>query len=88
MNKTKFKELVIEGKITNQGNKNKDSEQGMWFNFSNVKNDIVEIKNNQDLKKIMSNENKVEINKKTKEEIEKPVKEKEKKNKSTINKEK
>lgn len=86
MNKTKFKELVIEGKITNQGNKNKDSEQGMWFNFSNVKNDIVEIKNNEDFKKIMSNENKVEINKKTKEEIEKPLKEK--KNKSTINKEK
>jgi hypothetical protein len=52
MNKDKFKELVVKGKITNQGNKNKDSEQGMWFNFLNVKDDIIEIKTNEDFFKI------------------------------------
>ena len=52
MNKDTFKKLVSDGKITNQGSKNKDSEQGMWFRFSNVKNDIPIIKTNEDIIKL------------------------------------
>ena len=52
MNKDIFKKLVNDGKITNQGSKNKDSEQGMWFRLSNVKNDITLIKTNEDIIKL------------------------------------
>lgn len=55
MNKLKFNELVEENKIKNQGNKNKDSEQGMWFKFSDVKDDLVQIKTNNDFHKFVSN---------------------------------
>jgi hypothetical protein len=49
INKDTFKKLVDEGKITNQGSKNKDSEQGMWFRYSNVKKDITTITTNEDI---------------------------------------
>jgi hypothetical protein len=55
LNKTTFKNLVNQGKITNQGNKNKDSHQGMWFKYSNVKNDIKIIKSNEDLLELARN---------------------------------
>jgi len=49
MNKNTFKKLIIKGKITNQGSKNKDSEQGMWFTYSNVKNDVAVINTIDDI---------------------------------------
>jgi hypothetical protein len=64
INKDTFKKLVDEGKITNQGSKNKDSEQGMWFRYSNVKNDIMTITANEDIIKLINyeDENKEEDN--------------------------
>jgi hypothetical protein len=56
INRDTFKKLVDEGKITNQGSKNKDSEQGMWFRYSNVKNDIMTIKTNEDIIKLIKND--------------------------------
>jgi len=44
-----FEKLVTDEKITNQGNKNKNSEQGMWFKYSNVINDLKLIETNEDL---------------------------------------
>ena len=64
MNKDMFKKLVNEGKITNQGSKNKDSEQGMWFRYSNVKYDITLIKTNEDIIKLYHNDEKNENNSK------------------------
>lgn len=57
-NKEIFGELVNQGKITNQGSKNKDSEQGLWFNFSNVKDDLIKINTNEDIKKLLLVNNK------------------------------
>lgn len=74
INKETFTKLVKDGKITNQGSKNKDSEQGMWFRYSNVKNDIIAIKTNDDIINLLKNDGKEENNKKeenTKEEIDK-----------------
>ena len=51
MNRKTFEKLITEGKITNQGSKNKDSEQGLWFRYSNVKNNITIIKTNEDIMK-------------------------------------
>ena len=62
MNKDNFKKLINEGKITNQGSKNKDSEQGMWFRYSNVKNDIITIKTNEDIINLLENEDNKEDN--------------------------
>lgn len=52
LNRKIFNDLVQKGKITNQGNKNKNSEQGMWCKFSNIKNEIIEIKTNECLIKL------------------------------------
>jgi hypothetical protein len=60
MNKETFTKLVKEGKITNQGSKNKDSEQGMWFRYSNVKNDIITITTNEDIINLSKNDSKEE----------------------------
>jgi hypothetical protein len=49
MNRQIFNKLVKEGKITNQGSKNKDSEQGMWFLYSSVKSDLIKINNTNDI---------------------------------------
>ena len=49
MSKETFKKLISEKKITNQGNKAGDSSEGMWFNYSDVKTYLVEIKNENDL---------------------------------------
>ena len=49
MNKIQFQKLVNEGKITNQGNKNKSSHQGLWCKYSNIKDDIIPITCNDDL---------------------------------------
>ena len=51
MNRTTFKKLVEEGKITNQGNKEGESSEGVWFNYSDVKDSLVEVKTDADLVK-------------------------------------
>jgi hypothetical protein len=49
MNRDTFTKLKKDGKITNQGNKGADSSEGVWFNYSDVKDMLVEIKNDEDL---------------------------------------
>jgi hypothetical protein len=44
-----FVELVAQGKIINQGSKNKTSSQGFWFNYKDVKNRLKEIQSQEDL---------------------------------------
>ena len=49
MTKVTFEKLIAEGKITNQGNKAGDSSEGMWFNYSSVKDYISQIKTDEEL---------------------------------------
>lgn len=54
--KSTFNELVAQKKITNQGNKNMKSEQGMWCKYSNIKNDVMLISTNDDIKKLYNDD--------------------------------
>lgn len=49
MDRETFDKLVEENKITNQGNKEKESAQGMWFNYSNVKDQLIPIETDEDI---------------------------------------
>ena len=49
MNRNVFVKLIEEKKITNQGNKTGESSEGMWFNYSDVVDSLIEIKNNEEL---------------------------------------
>jgi hypothetical protein len=49
-----FERLLTESKITNQGNKAGTSSEGAWFNYSDVKNDLVRINDDADLIKFAS----------------------------------
>ena len=49
MDRQTFDRLSAEGKITNQGNKTKESSEGMWFNYSDVKDSLVEITTEEQL---------------------------------------
>lgn len=49
MDRVVFERLVGEGKITNQGNKINDSSEGVWFNYSDVKDSLVEITSDEEL---------------------------------------
>jgi len=49
MDRKTFKRLVTEKKITNQGNKTGESSEGMWFNYSDVKESLVEIQTEEEL---------------------------------------
>lgn len=51
MNRKTFDILVAENKITNQGNKEKESSEGMWFFYSHVKDHITPIDSDHDLLK-------------------------------------
>lgn len=44
-----FDKLVSQNKITNQGNKEKNSTEGMWFWYSDVKDDLTLIETNESL---------------------------------------
>jgi len=55
VNRDIFNKLVHNGKITNQGSKNKDSEQGLWCKYSNIKDDIITIDTNEDIIKLVKN---------------------------------
>ena len=41
--------LIEEKKITNQGNKTGESSEGMWFNYSDVVDALIQIKTNEEL---------------------------------------
>ena len=49
MNRQVFNSLIEEKKITNQGNKTKESSEGMWFNYSDVKCSLIQINTNEEL---------------------------------------
>jgi hypothetical protein len=49
MDRATFIRLIAAKKITNQGNKTSDSSEGMWFNYSDVKDELKEIKTEADL---------------------------------------
>jgi hypothetical protein len=49
MDRNTFSRLISEKKITNQGNKAGESSEGMWFNYSDVKDSLVEIHNDEQL---------------------------------------
>ena len=51
MNRKVFNTLVSENKITNQGNKKKESSEGMWFSYSDVKDSLTPIETESDLLK-------------------------------------
>jgi hypothetical protein len=54
MDRKTFRRLISDKKITNQGNKSRDSSEGMWFNYSDVKDSLVEIKTQEDLLRFAS----------------------------------
>jgi hypothetical protein len=49
MDRKTFRRLISDKKITNQGNKAGDSSEGMWFNYSDVKDSLVEIQSEEQL---------------------------------------
>ena len=49
MNRQIFNTLVYNKKITNQGNKECDSSEGVWFNYSDVKDYLIEIQTEEQL---------------------------------------
>ena len=49
MDRATFNRLIAAKKITNQGNKTADSSEGKWFNYSDVKDELKEIKTEADL---------------------------------------
>ena len=49
MNRKTFTKLISENKITNQGNKNGNSLEGRWFDYSAVKDFLVEIQDDEQL---------------------------------------
>jgi hypothetical protein len=49
MDRKTFSHLISEKKITNQGNKLGESSEGMWFNYSDVKDSLVEIHTEEQL---------------------------------------
>lgn len=49
MNRVVFAQLIEDKKITNQGNNTGESSEGMWFNYSDVKDSLIQINTNDDL---------------------------------------
>jgi len=49
MDRKTFSRLISEKKITNQENKTGESSEGMWFNYSDVKDSLVEIQTEEQL---------------------------------------
>lgn len=55
MNRTTFERLIHEKKITNQGNKENDSSEGMWFNYSDVKDSLTPVNTNEEIIQFINN---------------------------------
>ena len=51
MDRPTFKMLCEQGVITNQGNKAADSSEGRWFSYSDVKENLVPIRTDEELLK-------------------------------------
>ena len=51
MDRPTFKILCDQGVITNQGNKTAESSEGRWFNYSDVKENLVPIRSDEELLK-------------------------------------
>lgn len=49
MNRNVFNKLIEEKKITNQGNKTHESSEGMWFNYSDVVESLIQVNTNEEL---------------------------------------
>ena len=49
MSRATFRRLVVENKITNQGDKAKTSSEGKWFWYSDVKDSLTEIRKAEEL---------------------------------------
>lgn len=49
MNRETFHRLIAEGKITSQGDKEGNSKEGYWFNYSDVADDLTRIETSEDL---------------------------------------
>jgi hypothetical protein len=54
MNRPTFHQLVDANKITNQGNKEKESSEGMWFNYSDVWESLVQVNTSEDIIQFVS----------------------------------
>ena len=54
MDRPTFQRLISEKKITNQGNKTGESSEGMWFNYSDVKDSLVTIQSDEQLQQFAS----------------------------------
>jgi hypothetical protein len=49
MDRKTFDSLIADNKITNQGNKEGESSEGMWLNYSDVKDSLVHIETDEQL---------------------------------------
>lgn len=49
MDRPTFARLATDGKITNQGNSTGESSEGVWFNYSDVKDSLTELHTNEEL---------------------------------------
>ena len=54
MNRTVFNILITGKKITNQGNNTGESSEGMWFNYSDVVDSLIQINTNEELLQYVS----------------------------------
>ena len=54
MNRTVFNILITVKKITNQGNNTGESSEGMWFNYSDVVDSLIQINTNEELLQYVS----------------------------------
>jgi hypothetical protein len=49
MTRAAFMKCVEDGTVTNQGNQQKDSTEGMWMVYKDIKDSLVELKTNEEL---------------------------------------
>ena len=49
MTRAAFVTAVKSGKVTNQGNKEKNSSEGMWMNYQDIKDSLMKINTNEEL---------------------------------------
>ena len=49
MNRSVFNKLIEDKKITNQGNNTGESSEGMWFNYSDVVESLIQVRTNEEL---------------------------------------
>lgn len=54
LNRETFHRLIETGKITSQGDKDGNSKEGYWFNYSAVAEELTEIKSDEDLVNFVS----------------------------------